>query len=147
MSWAGTGLRRAARRTGRPHHPGPGRRAAGEARRAVRLGRAGDLPGAVTVFNQRELAAATGASRESVVRCWRAMQQEGPVATRRGRTVVLDLAGLRRWAARGPGPLAPRGQRSCTANASERNSPRRTRHLTLYDAHEGASIVPWRPDR
>ncbi|MFD4501330.1 Crp/Fnr family transcriptional regulator [Streptomyces sp. NPDC058457] len=57
------------------------------------------LPGAVAVqVNQRELAAATGASRESVVRCLRAMQQEGLVATRRGRTVVLDLAGLRRWA-------------------------------------------------
>ncbi|MEU9158158.1 Crp/Fnr family transcriptional regulator [Streptomyces sp. NPDC048417] len=57
------------------------------------------LPGAVSVqVNQRELAAATGASRESVVRCLRAMQQEGLVATRRGRTVVLDLAGLRRWA-------------------------------------------------
>lgn len=57
------------------------------------------LPGAVCVqVNQRELAAAAGASRESVVRCLRAMQREGLVATGRGRTVVLDLAGLRRWA-------------------------------------------------
>ncbi|MEU0971313.1 helix-turn-helix domain-containing protein [Streptomyces sp. NPDC005917] len=57
------------------------------------------LPGAVSVqVSQRELAAATGASRESVVHCLRAMQQEGLVATGRGRTVVLDLAGLRRWA-------------------------------------------------
>ncbi|MEV7036017.1 Crp/Fnr family transcriptional regulator [Streptomyces sp. NPDC093272] len=57
------------------------------------------LPGAVSVqVNQRELAAAAGASRESVVRCLRAMQREGLVATGRGRTVVLDLAGLRRWA-------------------------------------------------
>ncbi|MEW2299492.1 Crp/Fnr family transcriptional regulator [Streptomyces sp. NPDC006655] len=56
-------------------------------------------PGAVAVqVNQRELASATGASRESVVRCLRAMQQEGLVVTGRGRTVVLDLAGLRRWA-------------------------------------------------
>ncbi|WP_071659872.1 Crp/Fnr family transcriptional regulator [Streptomyces humi] len=57
------------------------------------------LPGAVAVqVNQRELASATGASRESVVRCLRAMQRAGLVATGRGRTVVLDLAGLRRWA-------------------------------------------------
>ncbi|MEU8716970.1 MULTISPECIES: Crp/Fnr family transcriptional regulator [unclassified Streptomyces] len=57
------------------------------------------LPGAVSVqVNQRELASAAGASRESVVRCLRAMQREGLVATGRGRTVVLDLAGLRRWA-------------------------------------------------
>ncbi|MFJ9350853.1 Crp/Fnr family transcriptional regulator [Streptomyces sp. NPDC101237] len=57
------------------------------------------LPGAVSVqINQRELASAAGASRESVVRCLRAMQREGLVATGRGRTVVLDLAGLRRWA-------------------------------------------------
>ncbi|MFJ3303714.1 Crp/Fnr family transcriptional regulator [Streptomyces sp. NPDC086549] len=57
------------------------------------------LPGAISVqVNQHELAAAAGASRESVVRCLRAMQHEGLVATGRGRTIVLNLAGLRRWA-------------------------------------------------
>ncbi|MET8451301.1 Crp/Fnr family transcriptional regulator [Streptomyces sp. NPDC005209] len=56
-------------------------------------------PGAIAVqVNQHELAAAAGASRESVVRCLRAMQHEGLVATGRGRTIVLNLAGLRRWA-------------------------------------------------
>ncbi|MEU7580173.1 Crp/Fnr family transcriptional regulator [Streptomyces sp. NPDC041068] len=56
-------------------------------------------PGAITVqVNQHELAAAAGASRESVVRCLRAMQHAGLVSTGRGHTVVLDLAGLRTWA-------------------------------------------------
>ncbi|MFD3308183.1 Crp/Fnr family transcriptional regulator [Streptomyces sp. NPDC058694] len=60
---------------------------------------AGTHPGAISVeVSQQELAAAAGVSRESVVRSMRAMHDEGLVATGRGRTVVLDLAGLRQWA-------------------------------------------------
>lgn len=55
--------------------------------------------GAVAVnMNQQELAGAAGTSRESVVRCLRAMQADGVVATSRGRTVVLDLERLREQA-------------------------------------------------
>ncbi|MFF7330172.1 cyclic nucleotide-binding domain-containing protein [Streptomyces sp. NPDC008150] len=55
--------------------------------------------GAISVhMNQQELAGASATSRESVVRCLRSMQDEGLVETYRGRTVVLDLAGLRKLA-------------------------------------------------
>ncbi|MEY9966655.1 CRP/FNR family cyclic AMP-dependent transcriptional regulator [Streptacidiphilus sp. MAP12-16] len=56
-------------------------------------------PGALAVqMNQQELAGAAAISRESVVRVLRAMQQAELVVTSRGRTVVLDLHRLRRWA-------------------------------------------------
>ncbi|MCX4822179.1 Crp/Fnr family transcriptional regulator [Streptomyces sp. NBC_01142] len=56
-------------------------------------------PGALEVrMNQQELAGAAGISRESVVRCLRAMHTAGLVSTSRGRILVLDLAGVRRWA-------------------------------------------------
>ena len=45
-----------------------------------------------------DLAGAAGVSRESVVRSLRAMQEAGLVTTSRGRTCVLDLAEVRRWA-------------------------------------------------
>lgn len=61
---------------------------------------AGADGGALEVrMNQQELAGAAGISRESAVRCLRAMQSKGLVRTSRGRTIVLDLAGVRRWAA------------------------------------------------
>ncbi|MEW2631156.1 Crp/Fnr family transcriptional regulator [Streptomyces sp. NPDC048389] len=67
---------------------------------AVRHGVAVDEPaGALEVrMNQQELAGAAGVSRESVVRSLRAMHAAGLVTTRRGRTCVLDLTGVRRWA-------------------------------------------------
>lgn len=67
---------------------------------AVRHGVPVDDPrGALVVrMNQQELAGAAGVSRESVVRSLRAMQEAGLVTTSRGRTCVLDLAGVRRWA-------------------------------------------------
>jgi CRP-like cAMP-binding protein len=67
---------------------------------ARRYGVAERVPaGAIAVhINQQELAGASATSRESVVRCLRAMQDEGVVSTHRGRTVVLDLARLRRLA-------------------------------------------------
>ncbi|MCX4776510.1 Crp/Fnr family transcriptional regulator [Streptomyces sp. NBC_01264] len=58
-----------------------------------------DPPGAIEVrMNQQELAGAAGISRESVVRCLRALQGSGLVSTSRGRTLVLDLQGIRRRA-------------------------------------------------
>ncbi|MEU6811304.1 Crp/Fnr family transcriptional regulator [Streptomyces sp. NPDC046831] len=68
---------------------------------AVRHGTPVDEPpGALAVrLNQQELAGAAGISRESVVRSLRAMQEAGLVTTSRGRTCVLDLAEVRRWAA------------------------------------------------
>lgn len=48
--------------------------------------------------NQQELAGAAGTSRESVVRTLRQLQDQGLVATARGRTLVLDLRNLARWA-------------------------------------------------
>jgi CRP/FNR family cyclic AMP-dependent transcriptional regulator len=67
---------------------------------AVRHGVAAARPaGALEVrMNQQELAGAAGISRESVVRCLRAMHTAGLVSTSRGRIAVLDLAGVRRWA-------------------------------------------------
>ncbi|MEV4232355.1 Crp/Fnr family transcriptional regulator [Streptomyces bobili] len=67
---------------------------------AVRHGEPVDDPrGALAVrMNQQELAGAAGVSRESVVRSLRAMQEAGLVTTSRGRTCVLDLAEVRRWA-------------------------------------------------
>ncbi len=59
----------------------------------------GQPPGAVAVrMNQQELAGAASVSRESVVRALRSMQKAGLVVTSRGRTVVVDLRGLRRLA-------------------------------------------------
>jgi CRP-like cAMP-binding protein len=67
---------------------------------AIRHGvEAAEPPGALEVrMNQQELAGAAGISRESVVRCLRDMQTEGLVSAGRGRTLVRDLHGLRRWA-------------------------------------------------
>ncbi|TJZ41977.1 Crp/Fnr family transcriptional regulator [Streptomyces piniterrae] len=48
--------------------------------------------------NQQELAGAAGTSRESVVRTLRRLQDHGLVTTSRGRTLVLDLRTLARWA-------------------------------------------------
>ncbi|MFF4697532.1 Crp/Fnr family transcriptional regulator [Streptomyces chattanoogensis] len=48
--------------------------------------------------NQQELAGAAGTSRESVVRTLRRLQDHGLVTTSRGRTLVLDLRSLARWA-------------------------------------------------
>ncbi|MFC4501395.1 MULTISPECIES: Crp/Fnr family transcriptional regulator [Streptomyces] len=56
-------------------------------------------PGAVTVLvNQRELAGAAGASRESVARTTRGLQRDGQVTVGRGRIVVKDPRALLDWA-------------------------------------------------
>jgi CRP/FNR family cyclic AMP-dependent transcriptional regulator len=84
-------------RAGHGAHPAKSRLARVLLDLAGRYGVALDTPaGAIAVnMNQQELAGATGISRESVVRCLRAMQHEGVVSTSRGRTVVLDIEKLR----------------------------------------------------
>lgn len=59
---------------------------------------AADPPGALAVrVTQQELAGAAGTSRESLVRALAELAAEGLIVRSRGRTLVVDLAGLREW--------------------------------------------------
>lgn len=52
----------------------------------------------ISLWTQRELAAAAATSRESVARVLRMLRERGLVSTRRGLITILDVPGLRRLA-------------------------------------------------
>jgi CRP-like cAMP-binding protein len=52
----------------------------------------------ISLWTQRELAAAAATSRESVARVLRMLRERGLVSTKRGRVTIHDVAGLRRLA-------------------------------------------------
>lgn len=65
---------------------------------ATRQGRPDGDTVEITLWTQRELAAAASTSRESVARALRLLRERGLVSTRRGHVVIHDVAGLRRLA-------------------------------------------------
>lgn len=65
---------------------------------AVRQGKPSGDTVEITLWTQRELAAAAATSRESVARALRLLRERGLVSTRRGHVVIHDVAGLRRLA-------------------------------------------------
>lgn len=65
---------------------------------AVRQGTPAGDEVEITLWTQRELAAAAATSRESVARALGKLRERGLVSTRRGHVTIHDVAGLRRLA-------------------------------------------------